>query len=98
MEDSRRRVYIKQQVATKKKQEGSLPPKVTGQANLSTKIKPFEKVDRPPKKPNVVIGSIVDVIPTLSKLPSKPGSRKRKGLVKGVDPVTKKLLILLCED
>ena len=50
MEESRRRAYIKQQVAAKKKQEGSLPPKVTGQVNLSTKRKPSKKVDHPPKK------------------------------------------------
>ena len=43
MEDSKRRAFIKQQVAAKKKLEGSLPPKVTGQANPSTKRKSSEK-------------------------------------------------------
>ena len=51
MEDNRRRAFIKQQVATKKKLEGSLPPKVTGQTNSSTKRKPSKKVDHPPKRP-----------------------------------------------
>ena len=35
MEESKRRAYIKQQ-ATRKKKEGKLPPKATGQANPST--------------------------------------------------------------
>ena len=43
MEESRRRAFIRQQVAAKKKMEGGLPPKVTSQANLSTKRKPSEK-------------------------------------------------------
>lgn len=59
MEDSRRRVFIKQQAAVKKKLEGSLPPKVTGPANPSTKRKPFDKIDCPPKKLKVVMGSVL---------------------------------------
>ena len=96
MEESRRRAYIKQQVATKKKQEGSLPPKATGQANPLTKWKPSEKVDRPPKKPKVVMGPNFDETPT--KLPSKPGLGIRKGLMKGADPVAEKCPVLLHED
>ena len=43
MEDRRRRAYIKQQTATRKK-EGMGP---------STKRKPVDKIDHPPKKPKV---------------------------------------------
>ena len=96
MEDSKRRAFIKQQAA-KKKLEGSLPPK-TGQANPSTKRKLSKKVDCPPKKPKVVTGSIVGKTPASSKLPPKPGLGKGKGLMKGLDPVTKKSLFLLRED
>ena len=96
MEESRRRAYIKQQAAARKKQEGSLPPKVTGQANPSTKRKPSEKVDRPPKKPKVMTGPTVGETPNTSKLPSKPG--KGKGLMTSEVPVTKKHPVLLRQD
>ena len=46
MEDGRRRAYIKQQAAMKKK-EGM------GTSNLSIKRKPFDKNNHPPKKPKV---------------------------------------------
>ena len=59
MEDSKRRAYIKQQVALKKKQERSQPPKGTGLANPSTKRKSSEKTDHLSKKPKVVHESIV---------------------------------------
>ena len=97
MEESRRRAYIKQQAA-KKKHEGSLPPKVTGQANPSAKRKPSEKVDRPPKNPKMVAELTVGEIAATSKLPPKPGPGKRMGLMTGVDHVTEKRLILLHED
>ena len=71
MEESRRRAYIKQQVA-KKNQEGSLPPKATGKANSSTKRKPSEKVDCPPKKPKVVVEPTVGKTAAIGKLPHKP--------------------------
>jgi len=59
MDDSKRRAFIKQQVAARKKLED----------NPSTKRKPSEKVDRPPKKPKVGSGSTVGETPTISKLP-----------------------------
>ena len=95
MEDSRRWAYIKQQVATKKKQEGSLPPKAAGQANLSTKRKPSEKVDHPPKKPKVVT---VPTGETLAKLAPKPSPGIGKGLMKGPVPVAEERLVLLRKD
>ena len=73
MEESGRRAYIKQQAAAMKKQERSLPSKVMGQANPSTKRKSSEKEDHPPKRPKVVTGSTVGETPTTSKLPLKPG-------------------------
>ena len=67
-----------------------------GQANPSTKRKPSEKVDRPPKKPKVVMGSIVGKMkgPDLVK----PSLGKGKGLLKGPDLVTEKRPVLLRED
>ena len=58
MEDSKRKAFIKQQVA-KKKQEETQPPKGTGLANPSTKRKSSEKTDHLSKKPKVVPESIV---------------------------------------
>ena len=92
------RAFIKQQATAKKKHKGSLPPKVTGQANPSTKRKPSEKVDRPPKKPKVVTGLTVGETPATSKLLPKPSSGKGKGLMKGANPITEKRPILLLED
>jgi len=63
---------------------------MTGHANPFTKRKPFEKVDHPPKQPKVVTRSIVGETPTTSKLPPKPGPGKGKGLIKGLNLVTKK--------
>ena len=95
MEESRRRAYIKQQVA-KKKQEASLPPKVTGQANSSAKRKPFEKVDYLPKKPKVVVEPTVGETAATIKLHPKLG--KGKGLMMGADPIVEKRPVFLCED
>jgi len=95
MEESKKRAYIKQQ-ATKKKQEGKLPPKATGQADQSTKRKPSEKVDHPPKKTKVMTGPNAGETP--AKLPAKPGPGVRKGLMKGPVPVTKERPVLLRED
>ena len=50
MEKSKKRAYIKAQAAKKKLEA----PKATGQAYLSTKRKPSEKLDHQPKKPKVV--------------------------------------------
>ena len=55
-------------------------------------------MDHPPKKPKVVTGSTVGETPATSKLPPKPCRGKGKGLMKGVNPVRKKCLILLHED
>ena len=98
MEDSRKRAFIKQQAVAKKKLEDSLPPKVTGQANPSTKRKLSEKADHPPKKPKVVTRSIVGETPTTSKLPPKPGPGKGKDLMTSQGLVTMKPPILLRKD
>ena len=95
MEDNRRRAYIKQQATTKKKQEGSLPPKVTGQTNPSTKRTPLDKVDYPPKKPKV---TRPNASKTLAKLPPKPGPGVEKGLIKGPVPVAEERPVLFRED
>ena len=55
-------------------------------------------MDHPPKKPKVVMGSIVGESPTASKLPLKPGLGKGKGLMKGLDHVIEKCPVLLHED
>lgn len=55
-------------------------------------------MDRPPKKPKVVTGSIIGETPATSKLPPKLGLRKGKGLMKGPETVTEKCTILLRED
>ena len=76
MEDGRRRAYIKQQVVVKKK-EGTCP------SHPSTKRKPMDKTDRPPKKPKVTVGS-VGATPTETKLPPPPTrSWERQGLNDG---------------
>ena len=68
-----------------------------GQANLSTKRKPSERVDRPPKKPKVVTGSIVGETSATSKLPFNPSPGKGKGMTKGANPVTEKCPVLFRE-
>ena len=90
MEDRRRRVYIKQQVAARKKEGTSL-------SNPSTKRKPVDKTDRPPKKPKVTVGS-VGVTPTETKLPPLPVHRKGKGLTTGQVPTDEKRPVLLRND
>ena len=55
-------------------------------------------MDHPPKKPKVVTGPIDGETLNTSKLPSKPGPSRRKGLIKGVDPVMEKCPVLLRED
>ena len=77
--------------------EGSQPPKA-GQANPSTKRKPSEKVDRPPKKPKVGLGPTVGETPAISKLPPKPGPSIGKGLMKSQVPAIEECPILLRED
>ena len=97
MEDGRTRAYIKQQATMQMKQEGSLPPKGMGLANLSIKMKPSDKRKHLPKKPKVAVGS-AGVTPDARKLPPMPIPEKGKGLMTGPSLVTKKLLVLLCED
>ena len=90
MEDGRRRAYIKQQEAVKKK-GGTCP------SHPSTKRKPMDKTDRPPKKPKVTVGSI-RATPTETKLPPPPVHGKGKGLMTGQVPTDGKRPILLRKD
>ena len=93
MEDSKRRAFIKQQVA-KKKQEETQPPK--GKANPSTKRKLSEKTDHLSKKPKVVHESIVGLKAKTKKMVTPIGPGKGKGLMMG--PVhTEKPPVLLHE-
>ena len=55
-------------------------------------------MDRPPKKPKVVMGPIVGETPDTSKLPPKLGLGRGKGLMTGADPVVEKCPVLLFED
>lgn len=90
MEDERRRAYIKQQVAVRKK-------KGTSPSNPSIKRKPLDKTNRPPKKPKVMLG-FGGVTPTEAKLPPSLVHGKGKGFMKGQGPVDKKRLILFRKD
>ena len=95
MEEGKRRAFIKQQVAARKKQEGGLPNKGTGSVNPSTKRKLSEKTDCPPKKPKVT--EVVTISATTD--PKKPPLvGKGKGLMTGQVPVTEKHPVLLRED
>lgn len=96
MEDNKRRAYIKQQAA--KKKEGSQLPKGTGPANSSTKRKPSEKADRPPKKPKVAPESIVGLKAETKKTATPLVQGRGKGLMTSLVSVTKKPLVLLRED
>lgn len=90
MEDWRGRTYIKQQAAARKKV-------VTGTSNLSTKRKPVDKTDYPPKKPKVTVG-LVGVACIETKLPPPPVHGKGKGLMMGQVPANEKCPVLLRED
>ena len=59
MDAAKRRAYIKQQATAKKNQQGSQPPKGTGEANSSAKRKLSKKTNHLPEKPKVVPESIV---------------------------------------
>ena len=65
MEDGKIRAYIRQQATArvKKQQEEGVPLKGTGLANPFIKRKPSDKIDRPLKKPKVVIRSTVGGTP-----------------------------------
>ena len=91
MEDGRRRAYIKYQAAARKK-EG------IGLSNPSTKRKPLDKTNRPPKKPKVTVRSI-GVTPTETKLPPTPPVHgKGKGSMTSQGPADEKCPVLLHED
>ena len=98
MEDSKRRAYIKQQVALKKKQERSQPPKGMSPANPSAKRKQQEKTDCLPKKPNTIPEHAVGLKVETKKTVTQLGLGKGKGLMTGLVPVTEKPPILLHED
>ena len=98
MEDSKRRAYIKQQVALKKKQERSQPPKGMSPANPSAKRKQQEKTDCLPKKPKNVPEHVVGLKVETKKMVTSLGPRKGKGLMTGPILVTKKPPDLLRED
>lgn len=66
--------------------------------NPFLKRKTTDKVDCPPKKPKVVTGSTIRETPPTTQLRPMPRSGKRKGLMMGDSPVSKKHLVLLYED
>lgn len=67
-----------------------MPPKVGGQANLSTKRKSSVKTDCPPKKPKVALESAVGLQAEAKKTATPPVQRKGKALMTGHVPVTEK--------
>ena len=69
----------------------------TGLSNPSTKRKPLDKTDCPPKKPKVMVRPIV-VTPTETKLPPLPVHGKGKGLMMGQGPINEKRPVLLRKD
>ena len=75
-----------------------MPSKEKGPLNPLLKRKTSDKVNRPPKKPKVVTGSIVGETPLTTRLPPPPRPGKGKGLMRGHGPVSKKRAILLRED
>lgn len=90
MEKGKRRAFIKQQAAARKK-EGM------GPSNSSIKRKLLDKTDRQPKKPKVTVGS-GRVTPIEAKLPPPPVHGKGKGFMTCQGPVDKKCPVLLHED
>ena len=55
-----------------------MPLKGMGSINLFIKRKPSNKIDRPPKKPKVMMGSTAKETSNLNKLPPSPCSGKGK--------------------
>ena len=98
MDESKRRAFIKQQAAAKKKQEGSLPSKARGQANLSIKRKPLIKTDHTSKKPKVTPESAIGIKAETKKTATLLAQGKGKGLMTGHVPVTETPPVLLRED
>ena len=81
-----------------KKKEGGPPSKGTGLSVPSTKRKPFERTNRPLKKPKVMTRSAADRAPDVRKLPHQTELGKGQGLMTCNRPVTEKCLVLLRED
>ena len=75
-----------------------MPSKEKGPLNLLLKRKTSDKVNRPPKKPKVVIGSTIEETPLTTRLPPPPRPGKGKGLMTGHGPVSKKRTVLLRKD
>ena len=75
-----------------------MPPTGMGPLNSLLKRKTTNKVNCPPKKPKVVIGSTVRETPLTTQLPFPPCLGKRKGLMTDHGPVSEKRIILLYED
>lgn len=67
----------------KKQKQKGMPLKGTGLVNPFTNRKRSNKIDRPPKKPKVVIGSTVEETTNSNKLPPLPHLGKEKGVMTG---------------
>ena len=96
MDAAKKRAYIKQQAAMKKRAEGQTP-KGTG-SKPSTKRKQLEKSDRLPKKPKNVLEPVVGLEAKPKKTTITLGHGKGKGLMKGPTPIAEKPPVLLHED
>ena len=97
MDATKRRAYIKQQAAMQKQQEGQIS-KGPGSAIPSSKRKQLEKGDcHPPKKPKIILESVVGLKAEGKKTIIKPGLGKGKGLMMGSDPFADKVPVLLRE-
>ena len=69
-----------------------------GSSNSSSKRKLSEKSDRLPKKPKIALEPIVGLKADVKKAVTLVGQERGKGLMKGLDTVTRKPPILLRED
>lgn len=83
--------------ATKKKLEGSQPPKPVSQISPSKK-RPSEKSDRPTKRPKVVDPTAGKKTNEVKETGMLPGPGKGKGLMKGQVLNTPKPPVLLRKD
>ena len=96
MDATKRMAYIKQQAIMKKQVEGT--SKGTSSSNPSTKRKPQEKMDRPPKKPKTAPETVVGLKVEIKKTVTPIEIGRGKGLMKGLDTVAEKPLVLLHKD
>ena len=71
----------------KRKEEGVPPTRGMGPIKQFIKRKMTDKVDRPPKKPKVLITPIVGETSLSTKLPPPPRHRTGKGLMIAKGPV-----------